>query len=247
MNKKIIFTLLALILIATGFYFINMRGTTPSEPSITQGENPEQPEGNQPSEPSKSEPLTPEKEVIKNEAWALFQKYLTYNKENNLAGVKNSVYKISDVCDMEVPNQECKDRMQSAYSYGSVLESKEFKNVWYDEKQIILSTDFWTESSEEMGAYGRFRAIIFFVKDESGNWKMLSFSPFKGSITTSKEFGDNAENQAKIQSEDVDQDGMADYEEKCLDKNKTNCAKTDPTRRDSDGDGWWDGVQALRS
>ena len=246
MNKKIILSLVALILAASGVYFLNQRNTAPIN---TPQENIEQP-----SEPvvtktqsSSTTPTTPanqEKEAIKNMAWDLFQKYLSYNKANDLNGVKSSVYKISEVCDMATPNQECKDRMQSAYSYGSVLKKEEFKNVWYDERQIILSTDFWTENSTEMGAYGRFRAIIFFIKDESGSWKMLSFSPFKGSIATKKEFGEKAEAEAKLQSDDSDMDGISDYEEKCL-GTKRACIKTDPTKRDSDGDGIWDGVQAL--
>lgn len=247
MNKKIIFSLIALILVAGSVYFINSKKAAPVDtPLVTSGQPGEQlVQNTQSTSTTPATPTTPGKEATKTLAWDLFQKYLSYNKVNDLAGVKSSVYKISEVCNIETPNQECKDRMQSAYSYGSVLEKEEFKNVWYDEKQIIISTDFWTENSTEMGAYGRFRAIIFFTKDQSGNWKMLSFSPFKGSITSTKEFKEDAETQAKIQSDDSDMDGISDYEEKCLDKNRANCTKTDPNKRDSDGDGLWDGVEAL--
>ncbi len=244
MNKKIIFSLIALILVAGSVYFINSKKAAPVDtPLVTSEQTSEQIVQN--TQSTSTTPTTSGKEATKTLAWDLFQKYLSYNKASDLSGVKSSVYKISEVCDMEVANQECKDRMQSAYSYGSVLKKEEFKNVWYDEKQIIISTDFWTENSAEMGAYGRFRAIIFFVKDQSGNWKMLSFSPFKGSITTTKEFKEDAENQAMVRSEDSDLDGISDFEEKCLDKNKANCTKTDPNKRDSDGDGLWDGVEAL--
>ena len=246
MNKKIIFSLLAVILVAGSVYFINSKKAEPVDTPLITSEQPGEQivQNAQSTSTAPTTPTTSEKEAIKNMAWSLFQKYLSYNKESNLAGVKSSVYKISEVCNMETPNQECKDRMQSAYSYGSVLKSQEFKNVWYDEKQIIISTDFWTENSPEVGAYGRFRAIIFFVKDQSGNWKMLSFSPFKGSITSTKEFKEGAEAQAKIQSDDLDMDGLADFDEECKDGNRA-CLKTDPKKRDTDGNGLWDGVEAL--
>lgn len=247
MNKKIILILLAVVLVAGGVYFINSKKVAPIDTPVENIEQPEEQivQNTQGTSTPASKPATPGKEATKTLAWDLFQKYLSYNKVGDLSGVKSSVYKISEVCDMATPNQECKDRMQSAYSYGSVLKKEEFKNVWYDERQIILSTDFWTENSTEMGAYGRFRAIIFFIKDESGSWKMLSFSPFKGSIATKKEFGEKAEAEVKLQSDDSDMDGVSDYEEKCLDKNRPNCTKTDPNKRDTDGDGLWDGVEAL--
>ena len=78
MNKKIILSLVALILAASGVYFLNQRNTAPIN---TPQENIEQP-----SEPvvtktqsSSTTPTTPanqEKEAIKNMAWDLFQKYL---------------------------------------------------------------------------------------------------------------------------------------------------------------------------
>lgn len=193
--------------------------------------------------PSPTLPLSNDPKDI---AWNLFQKYLSYNKNQDLNGVKSVVYKISDVCNTKEPTQDCKNRMFSAYSLGKDLKKENFK-VWDDQKQIILSTNFWQEESTSTGTFARFRSIIFFVKMQSGDWKLLSFSPLKGAAAD--------QGQASIQeirdrlvtyTEDKDQDGMADYIEQCLDQDtKNTCKKTDPTKRDTNGDGWWDGVEAL--
>lgn len=183
----------------------------------------------------------------KTEAWILFQKYLSYNKENNLEGVKSVVYKISTMCNTPKPTDECNSRMSSAYLYGADLKKDDFKNVWNDEKQIILSTDFWVEDSDDMNLIGKFKTMIFFVRDENGDLKLLSFNPSKGGAT-GKGAASSEELNERIDrwTEDRDMDGIADYEEECLHKpNDTTCSKTNPKVRDTDSDGLWDGVEAI--
>ena len=152
------------------------------------------------------------------------------------------VYKIAPVCEDPKLRIDCEGRMGSAYSYGSTLKKEDFTNVWSDEKQIILSTDFWLESSEDMDQYGRFRSIIFFVKSETG-WKLLSFSPTKGGATN-KGAASQEEIDARLirYTEDKDEDGA----EECIPaETKDTCVATNPKIRDTDGDGLWDGVEAL--
>lgn len=183
----------------------------------------------------------------KDVAWNLFQKYLSYNKSQNLEGVKSVVYKVASVCNDPKTLIDCKARMGSAYSYGSAFKKEDFKNVWSDQNQIILATGFWTESSTDLDQYGRFRSVIFFVKGSDQGWKLLSFSPTQGGAT-----GKGAASQEEVDArllrytEDGDQDGVSDYVEECLSaKTKDSCVPTDPKLRDTDGDGFWDGVQAL--
>lgn len=181
----------------------------------------------------------------KDVAWALFQKYLGYNKIQDLDGVRSTVYKVASVCDDPKTTIDCKARMSLAYQYGSALKKEDFVNVWSDEKQIILSTDFKTE--ENVDTLRRTRSIIFFVIDDTGDIRMLSFSPFKGAIT-SKGAASKEEFDYRIlrYTEDKDKDGAMDYHEECLDaKEGEACTKTNPKVRDTDGDGWWDGVEAL--
>jgi len=177
-------------------------------------------------------------------AWTAFQKYLKYNKEQNLEGVKSVVYKVAPICEDLKDIIDCKARMSSAYAYGGALEKKDFVNIWSDEKQIILATNF--KIQEDDSILGRHRAIIFFVKDNE-SLKLLSFSPFKGA-TVSKGVASREEidDRLIIYTEDKDEDGIADYDEECLSpKEGEVCVKTNPKIRDTDGDGLWVGVQAL--
>lgn len=186
-------------------------------------------------------------QTTKEIAWNLFQKYLSYNKDLNLSGVKSTVYKVAEICNTVEPTQDCKDRMNSAYSYGSAFEKNKFTNVWSDEKQIILSTDFWTEEIKELKQYGRFRSIIFFIKDKDGAWKMLSFSPFQGkTIDGNGLSSEEVSEKAILYTKDEDKDGVADYDEECSNQPEgSKCIKTNSELRDTDLDGLWDGTDLL--
>ncbi|MEK7635396.1 MAG: hypothetical protein AAB446_03140 [Patescibacteria group bacterium] len=181
----------------------------------------------------------------KDTAWTVFQKYLGYNLDKNLDGVKQTVYKVNVVCESAVATDECKNRMDMAYAYGSVLKKEDFTNIWSDSKQTILATDF--KIQEDDTAIGRNRAILFFVKNNAGNSVLLSFSPFKGSVlekasTTREELI----SKLTTYTEDTDKDGIANYEEQCLAPYESStCVKTNPNLRDTDSNGFWDGVQAL--
>lgn len=180
----------------------------------------------------------------KDVAWEVFQKYLEYNKSQNLEGVKSTVYKISPVCEDPKTSIDCTARMGAAYKYGSKLNKDDFVNIWSDENQTILASNF--KINEDDASIGRNRSIIFFVKD-NGVLKMLSFSPIKGA-TVQKGNASREELIDRITgyTEDKDNDGTADYDEECLSvKEGQTCVKTNPTLRDTDGNGFWDGVQAL--
>lgn len=205
---------------------------------------------NQPVEKIKIDPSVPDISLPfsnepKDVAWAVFQEYLSYNKTRNLEGVKSVVYKIAPICQNPKNKTDCENRMGSAYSYGSLLKKEDFINVWSDEKQTILTTDFKIEENDN--TIGRSRAIIFFVKDEKRKLRMLSFSPFKGAITEKGEASEEELNdRLVIFTEDKDEDGVADYQEQCLGLKKgETCISTNPKLRDTNGDSWWDGVEAL--
>ena len=182
----------------------------------------------------------------KDEAWAVFQKYLAYNKVRDLEGVKNVVHKIASVCEDPKLKIDCEARMGAAHSYGSALEKSKFIHVWSDDRQIILATDFWFE--EDRAIIGRFRSIIFFIRDDSNKLKLLSFSPAQGIInskgTASKE---ELEDRLIGYTEDSDNDGLADYKEECIAAAVTSeaCEKTNPNDRDTNANGLWDGIEAL--
>lgn len=240
MNKQIL-TLGGIILI-TIVLFVIFGGKVSPPPSIPETETSVEKIKLNPGVPDITLPLS---NAPKDVAWAVFQKYLEYNRNRNLEGVKNTVYKIASVCEDIKTRVDCEARMGLAYQYGSALKKENFVNVWDDEKQIILSTDF--KIQEDNSTIGRNRAIIFFIRDESNNLRMLSFSPFKGAVT-SKGVASKEELDYRIvrYTEDNDEDGVADYEEECLNTpGDLSCVKTNPKIRDTDGDGWWDGVEVL--
>jgi hypothetical protein len=246
MNKKII--TLGGIILAVLVLFIIFGGNAAFSPTATDTKTEEN--NSELENTIKLKPIDislPLSNSPKDVAWELFQKYLAYNKDRDLEGVKETVYKIAQVCEDPKQRIDCESRMGSAYSYGSQLKKEDFTNVWSDQKQIILSSDFWLESSEDLDQYGRFRSIIFFIKADDDSWKLLSFSPTQGGATR-KGVASQEEVDARIMryTEDKDEDGRADYEEECLNKpGDSACIKTNPKLRDTDGDGLWDGIEAL--
>jgi hypothetical protein len=250
MNTKKILSIIALILVIgiLVILFSNRRNKFSPTASSTPLMAEKIKENNLPAEvsnPTKSQTPAPVLPTVsgtpRDAAWAVFQKYLAYNKSHDLVGVKSMVYKVSAVCASTTVSDECKNRMDSAYSYGSILKKEDFTNVWSDSKQTILATDF--KIQEDNDVIGRNRAIIFFI-NEAG-LKMLSFSPFKGAVLP-KASTTREELISKLISltADSDQDGVADYDEQCLSASQT-CVKTDPKMRDTNSNGWWDGVEAL--
>lgn len=245
-NKNIYFIAVAIIVAAL---FLLLSGTfkynsSPIATTTPITETLVKPNQNQiePQFPGQTIPLSNDPRDI---AWDFFQKYLAYNKNHNLEGVKSVVYKLSAVCGDPKTLIDCEARMGSAYSYGSALVKEDFVNVWEDPKQIILATDF--QIQEDENAIGRNRAIIYFLKDEAGNLKLLSFSPRKGAFT-SKGTASEEELNARVilYTEDKDEDGLEDYIEECIPAEiKDTCVPTDPKLRDTDADGLWDGIEYL--
>jgi len=253
-NKKIIVLIVSLlILIALAFIIKSKIAFSPTSEiiensvsenknatSTSSAENVGSTESSRPS-PTNISKINP----LKDEAWNLFQTYLEFNKNKNLEGVKSVVYKISNVCNTEKPSNDCINRMSLAYFYGAQLNKDSFTNVWGDNKQIILATDFYDEN--EASTTTRYRTIIYFVRDNNNNLKMLSFNPINGSNLNNGNYTtDEIKQKLVTYTEDNDQDGMADYQEQCKDtKENSGCVKTDSTLRDTDGDGLWDGIEFI--
>lgn len=240
MNKKLIIVS-GILVIALGLFLFILGPSPAASPAVTGGKG----FSNIDIKPELLNISLPLSNSPRDAAWAVFQKYIGYNKTRDLEGVRSVVYKVAPVCEDPKLRIDCEARMGLAYAYGKDLKKNDFVNVWSDQKQTILSTDFNTR--EDDNVIVRTRAIIFFIRDESGNLKMLSFSPLKGA-STEKSTASKEELDYRIMryTEDKDIDGVADYEEECLAvKEWETCVKTDPKIRDTDGNGWWDGVQAL--
>lgn len=96
-------------------------------------------------------------------AWQVFQDYLSFAHTHNLPGIKSLSYQMSATCLDQAKEKECFSLMDGVYSIGSSFKAEDFKNVLFDERQLILFTDVKDQA----------RTALYFVKDESGALKIL--------------------------------------------------------------------------
>ncbi|MBX4199095.1 hypothetical protein KW800_02350 [Candidatus Parcubacteria bacterium] len=183
----------------------------------------------------------------KDRAWDLFQKYLQAAKDHDLATVKSLSYQVSPDCFDAAKTKECNARMDTAYYYGSAIEKSSLTHVVGDAKQLILVGDYKEKIDEE--AITLTRRIVYFTKQD-GDIKFLSLSPFDGFfkliVAGSADATSTTETRLKALIVDTDMDIAPDAIETCTDPGApADCAKTDPNKKDSNGNGWWDSIEAL--
>ncbi len=194
-------------------------------------------------------PIKPEiKTILSQASWTVFQNYLTSAKAHNLDGIKSLSYQLSPTCSDVTKTKDCNALMDNAYFFGKDMKEKDFVNIWSDSKQIILSTDFKRQDfGTTTAAY--IRGIIYFVRDARGDSKILYFSPEDGAaINRTKIAPDQLEARLVNMTNDTDQDGLPDTVETCAGYAvEANCPNkiTNPNKRDTNGDGFWDGVKIF--
>ncbi len=102
-------------------------------------------------------------------AWSTFQDYLKFAKNHDIEGVKSLSYQLSEVCANPATRADCETRMDSVYAIAHGFRLEDFKNVFYDEKQIILATDYM-----DLGAGADpIKVVLYFVKDDKSQPKVL--------------------------------------------------------------------------
>ena len=177
----------------------------------------------------------------KDRAWTVLERYLEASKKHDLKTLTELSYQLSDACKDKEQEAECFNRMDSVSYFGSNLKKEDMKNIWSDSKQIILTSDLRREDDKDIIGYSK--SIIYFVYDK-GVIKLLKFNDSKG-VSMPKEGRTVEEINDYLQKrmEDTDQDGIEDEIESCIDQGES-CVKTDPKKRDTDKDGFWDGVEA---
>lgn len=241
--KKYAPLFIVVLIVVFGFWIYAQKTslTPPSTPANTETENTVS------SEQSTNEnPSTAPKPVSNDKAWNTLTTYLAKLRAHDIEGIKNLSYQQSDACKDSAKQADCFKLMDSAYLIGSKLVQESYVNRAEDAKQLILTTKI---EKDAMGSttVGLVRGQVVFTKTALGEYKILSFDLGKGlyrtSTTTSvEEIYKNLES-AVI---DTDKDGMFDDEEKCLgDFAYPGCKETDPKKNDTDGDGWWDGVEVF--
>lgn len=102
------------------------------------------------------------------EAWTAFEQYREYARTNNLPGLRSLSYQLSKACSEPVNVEECNTLMTSVYLFSKDFKQSDFHNVAYDDKQVVMSTDYLVLQ----GAEEPMKTVLYFVR-ESGEPKLL--------------------------------------------------------------------------
>jgi hypothetical protein len=179
--------------------------------------------------------------------WMTFEEYLSRAHAHDIEGVKALSYKQSATCAKKETEKQCFALMDGVYSFGKDFQKTDYKNISSDDKQVILFTNPHYDDGEKQ--YGLIKGYLYFTREKDGSVKLLAMDPARGWYVD-KASSTKADWVQKLDalSADSDSDGISDNEENCLDAKGVaimQCVKSDPKKRDSKGDGWWDSVRVY--
>lgn len=183
---------------------------------------------------------------LKQQAWAVMQNYLVAAKAHDLKALTAVSYQVSDVCKDPKQQIECFKRMDSAYAMGTQFKQADLKNIISDKKQIILTSDYQLQEEAAGASYSRY--IAYFTRDANGTPQVLYFyRAITNNLKTATSTPATVLSKLKKMIYDTDGDTIDDEVENCTYDNvdTANCVKTNPLKRDTDNDGWWDSTEAL--
>lgn len=162
-----------------------------------------------------------------------------------MEGVLALTYQVSEVCADEARRAECDERMENAHAFGEDMHREGMRILSADRNQMILVSD-WLEDFDN-ATFSITRSIIFFIRD-NGALKLLAFNPFDGPLIV-KRGGEDREaviSRLYTMVADSDEDGLADTIETCEGRApESGCLTTDPNKKDTDEDGFWDSTQSF--
>lgn len=183
--------------------------------------------------------------VTDNDLWSVLDK-------NTLALKNKDVVAFNATSYIQVaPAEESQFSQLASFLYGEMIKinKSDYVNKWQDDKQAIFSTNPAKADNDNFYRYTQ-GSIMFIKKD--GLWKLLSESPAKGFSILK-----GGTNKTSIQIEqdlqammlDSDKDGLTNEEETCTGTKQydSKCIKTNPNKRDTKGNGWWDGIEKEMS
>lgn len=179
--------------------------------------------------------------------WVAFDKVLSSEKNHDINGINSASEKPFDCGTATVG--ACSSLMDFLYRVQSTLIKSDFVNKWEDGKQIIFSSK--PMKADTATSKGYKVSFIYFVKDAaSGTVRLIGVKPnVRFSYDTVNTDLTNSQIEKELQNMmlDSDLDGLTDVEENCEGAKQTEkiCVKTDKDKRDSNGNGWWDGVEVL--
>jgi len=245
-NKNIVYlsgTVILLIVAFSAVFFLEEKDTIypKTEPQAVENSETEQ---------STSTPVNIPAKLTEGQTgdqlWAIFSRYLQAAKDHNRDELKTLSYSLSKTCEETPVTSECVQKMDAVYEAGRKLSQGNFTELWVDDRQAILATAL--KFFEDSNTIGFSRSIVLFAKNKDNKYGLLALDPermwlVRKNATTSPE-----ELQEKVKKSmiDSDKDGITDDFENCIFPDSfiffSDCVKTNPSDRDSDGDLWWDGI-----
>ena len=102
-------------------------------------------------------------------AWNTFDQYRKYAAEGNLEGVISISHQLSETCRNPESREECNRLMTNVAEFTKEFRQTDFKNAYYDEKQIALVSD----PVETADGKAEVQIILFFTRRETGEPKTL--------------------------------------------------------------------------
>lgn len=141
---------------------------------------------------------------VSGQAWSVFQEYLAAAKVHDLNRLRKVSHQISATCNNPAMTVECNALMDGVYFLAKDWRQSDFMKVLFDDRQIVLATEFVKKGDQEPA-----QIAIFFTRDNTGSPKVLSIQLCAESSTGER------------------------------------CFEEDDLKRDADGNGWWDSVEAL--
>ncbi|NCN07158.1 hypothetical protein GW933_00530 [Candidatus Falkowbacteria bacterium] len=169
---------------------------------------------------------------IFSEAYGSFSLYLQCLKNYDKTCLRDLAAKASlDEFNTELDSVNFQQLADFEYSVLNVYEKSMFVNNWFDNHQLIMNADVQKDIADDQVTY-KMRSLKFIKEDNK--WKLIGASDIIIGWFTDIE--------AQDRIRDTDKDGLTDFNERC-ESGFSNCIKTDPLDRDSDDDGWWDGIE----
>ena len=189
---------------------------------------------------------TADDKALAHRAWTTFIEYIAFAKAHDTKGLSTLTYKLSANCTDPSKVKECNSAMDGLVALRNILDENMFTHIMYDSKQIILSTDYKKEENKQVRGYSH--AVIYFIRDKNDALKIVGFGPSQGRYLAKLPGQTDLELETALADRlvDTDKDGVADFVEVCKDPSPNEvCVKTDPLNRDTDKNGYWDGIQKF--
>ncbi len=114
--------------------------------------------------------------AVKDLAWKTFQDYRKFAEAHNLEGIKSLSYQISPTCLDSTKLDECYALMDGVIFFTEEWKQSDFRNVAFDDKQVVLSTDFMRSEPEAVPI----KVLLLFTQTKDGSLKLLSLKYCSG-------------------------------------------------------------------